>query len=251
MSVIITIIAVIAVIFLFGAIWGKVERAQNRRRADSVHIPDTPLNDVRVSSGVADSILSGQFENDISMYRFYFNTFLIKHLGGSIKARVAGNENQSAMDVMQDEIFKYEKHAVVKGGKSDKDWPNSFAKLLKADGLSGETGIITRNAIIFSIAMCTVTTTQTTWMKDLIGGTSRFVGASNTKTPEEYEEYMHTNHPRATAIAESASHIESQKVAQKIVAMMGYFIDKAQAGGPDETERERGLRIFDEKLVSM
>jgi len=32
---------------------------------------------------------------------------------------------------------------------------------------------------------------------------------------------------------------------------MGYFIDKAQAGGPDETERERGLRIFDEQKISM
>ena len=221
----------------------------NRRRADSVHIPDTPLNDVRVSSGVADSILSGQFENDISMYMTYFNVFLVRHLTDDIKARTAGRGDKAIMDAMAHEMNSYVRHAVVRSSKSDENWPNSFATLLKADEIGGEAGVITRNAIIFSIAMCTVTTSQTTWMKDLIGGTSMMAGASNTKTPEEYEEYMRTHHPRATAIAEGAAHIESQKVAQKIVPMMGYFIDKGQAGGIKETEHQRGMRIFEEQKI--
>lgn len=248
MNVIIIIFIVLGIL-IAANMWGKSEKAQKRRRASAVVIPDVPLNDIRVSSGVAELILSGQFENDISMYRFYFNQFLTVHLIDDIKGRMDSGE-KDYIDTVKDIYIEYGNHAVVKGSKNDKNWPNSFATLLKADNIDGEAGVNTRNAMIYSIAMCCVSTTQTTWMKNIIQGASMAVGAGDTMTQGEYDEYMRSNHPRAAAIAESSGHIESEEVARKVVSMMGYFIDKAQTGGPNETERERGLRILDEQELT-
>lgn len=195
-------------------------------------------------SGVADSILSGQFEEDLSWYETQFNAFLIAHLKESVLNRVGAGEQASKL--LTDALHMYGQFAVVRGSSTNKDWPNSFATLMKAEELDGEVGIEVKNAIIYAVAMITVSDTKTQTMKDLIAGNSFMAGAKNTKTPEEYRDWMLEKHPRAAAVAETIANLESKKAAHNVVAMMGHFIDKGGAGGANETKHQRGLRILEE-----
>lgn len=52
MNIIITIVAIIAAIFLLGAIWGRIEKRNNRQRAHAVVLPDAPLNDIKICVAV-------------------------------------------------------------------------------------------------------------------------------------------------------------------------------------------------------
>lgn len=221
----------------------------NRRRANSVVIPDISLNSLKLCSGVAEMILSGQFDDDISWYMTHFNAFLTAHLMNDIKDKVT-RDGYDGFDATSEVINKYSKYAVARGTKNNPEGANSFATLMHAEELNGETGAIVQNAIIYSLAMSIATEAKTPQMKEVIQGISMIRGASNTKTPEEYRADTLSQQPRASAIAETLAHLESKKVAHNVVAMMGYLIDKGDIGA-SETERQKVERIFDEQAIDM
>ena len=234
MTIIITIIAIIAAIFIAGAIWGKIEKAQNRQRSNAVVIPDVPLNNIKICSGVAAAILSGQFDDDISWYRTHFNAFLVAYY------------KKDLLSLDKDILRKIDKCAVNTNNKNNS--PNSIATLVHAEELKGELGAVVQNAIIYAIAMSIAGEAKTKAMKDTIAGTSMLRGAGDTKTHEQYRADMLSEHPRASAIAETLANLESKKVAHNVVAMMGYLIDKGDTG-TNETEKQKVERIFDEQMI--
>lgn len=216
----------------------------NRRGSSPVTLPDTPLNNLRICSGVAERILGDQFEDDISWYRTQFNAFLTAHFMDDMKA--AKNGDKDSYDKLINKVRECDKYAVNTNNKDS--IPNSIATLVHADELEGEIGAIIQNAIIYSLAICIATDAKTRFMKDSIAGTSLLRGASNTKTPEAYRADMLSEHPRASVIAETLANLESKKAAQSVVTMMGYLIDKGDSG-KDETEHEKIERIFDEQKI--
>lgn len=207
----------------------------NRKRASTVVITDKPLNDIKICSGVADLILHGQFNDDISYYRQLFNLFLFKHYNKDLT-----NFDKTVLREIDD-------YAVfTNDGKKP---PNSTATLIYAEESSGELGVAIRNAIIFSIAMCMATESKTSNIKNVIAAASLARSASKTKTNDEYRAEMLSAHPRAAAIAEGFGYIESKRVAHDVVTIMGYLIDKANIS-INETVEQKAARILDEQGVS-
>lgn len=216
----------------------------SRQRSGSIIIPDTPLNNIKICSGVAERILGDQFEDDVTWYRTQFNAFLTAYFMDDMKAAKNGDKN--AYDKLISKVRECDKYVVNTNNKDSA--PNSIATLVHADELEGEIGAIIQNAIIYSLAMCIVTDAKTPFMEDSIAGTSSLRGASNTKTPEEYRADMLSEHPRTSAIAETLGNLESKKAAYSVVTMMGYLIDKGD-NGTDENEQQKVARIFDEQKI--
>lgn len=183
----------------------------NRKRANSVVIPDEPLNNIKICSGVAAAILSGQFDDDISWYKTHFNAFLVAYY------------KKDLLSLDKEILRKIDEYAV--NTNNEKHSPNSIATLVRAEELKGELGAIVQNAIIYAIAMSIASEAKTQEMKDTIAGTSMMRGASNTQTPEEYRAFMLSAHPRASAIAETLAHLESKWRNDKLLTNAAYKPD--------------------------
>lgn len=207
----------------------------DRKRANSVVIPDEPLNNIKVCSGVAELILHGQFNEDISYYRQLFNVFLVTHY------------KKDLLSFDKNVLREIDEHAVFTN--DGKNLPNSTGTLIYAEESTGELGAAIKNAMIFSIAMCMATESKTRNMKNVIAAASLSRSASKTKSNDEYRAAMSSMHPRAAAIAETLGHLESKRVAHDVVTIMGYLIDKADIS-IDETVEQKAARISDEQRVS-
>ena len=231
MTTILIIVGVILAIFIIGGIWGRVEKYQNRKRADSIPIPDTPLSNIKTCSGVSEWILRSQLADDPTHYRFYFNHFVFAHYGKDISS--LGKESLAVIDKLRESIVN----------------SDTYIALAEVDELTGETGAVVQNAIIYSLASGIVSSAKTSGMKQAISDASNLMGADNTKTPEQYRTDMLKEHPRASAIAEASAHLESKNVALQIVGMMGYLVDKGNAGGVDETKQQKYDRMLDEQRL--
>ena len=229
MTTILIIVGVILAIFIIGGIWGRVEKYQNRKRADSIRIPDTPLSNIKTCSGVSEWILRSQLADDPTHYRFYFNHFVFAHYGKDISS--LGKGSLAVIDKLRESI--------VDG--------DTYTVLAEVDELNDEIGAVVQNAIIFSLAIGIVTSAKTPFMKQAISNAGSLQGAGDTMTSEQYRIDMLAEHPRASAIAEASAHLESKKVAFQIVGMMGYLVDKGSAGGASETKQQRIDRMFEEQ----
>lgn len=190
-----------------------------------------PLNNVKVSSGVTDTILSSILANDISSYEAYFKGFVMGYYA----------ENLPVVD--EKTLTAIYDHAI---GKNGKGIPIALITLIKAQQLDGEIGAIVQNAIVYAIAMCISSERSHPEVRDNVDFATRLPNTNQpNKTPEQHVKDMTTNNPRAGVIAWSLSATSSKDLANSVVARMDYLLFTCEYD-KQETEEQLVNRIFNE-----
>ena len=241
MNIFLIILCIIIGIFIIGGIGGKIEDRRKKNRSDARAVPNTPLNNIGIGSGVAERILSKQFELDISWFAINFHSFLLAHFNEEAKEHGRPTTDLPMVDFVASFDF-----AIYKNPKDG--LPSAFDTLVKASRLDDETGAIVQNGIVYAIARIITSAHTDRQVKEAASFAANLVGANrNTKSADENKAYMLEKHPRAAAIAEKLALLESEQAAEKVVAIMGYLIDLGDVA--DKDEKALGLRILDEEML--
>ncbi len=192
-----------------------------------------PLNNVKVCSGVTNSILDSIFLHDISAYEVFFKGFVMGYYAENLF-----NKDNEAVDIIYG-------HAI---GEDNNKKPRSLDTLVKAQRLDGEIGAVVQNAIIYAIAM------YISWEHQYPGTQADVEYATelpNTrqpdKSPEQHVKDMTLNNPRAGVIAWSLCATKSKKLASVVVGRMDYLLATCEYD-KEESEEELTMRILNEQL---
>ena len=190
-----------------------------------------PLNNVKVSSGVTETILNSIFIDDLSTYETLFKGFVMGYYADSISA------------VDKETLNTIYSHAICKNNKGT---PVSLITIIKAQQLDGEIGAVVQNAIIYAIAMYISWEHKNPEIQDDVEFATRLPHTNQpNKTPQQHIKDMTTNNPRAGVIAWSLSAQNSKELANTVVARMDYLLFTCEHD-KNETEDELVHRIFDE-----
>ncbi len=189
---------------------------------------DIPLNNVKVCSGVTETILNSIFCDDISSYETFYKAFVMGYYSGDLSTG-----NKETIDTIFSHAF----------GKNN----IALTTLVKAQKLDGEIGAVVQNAIIYAIAMYISWEHRKPEIQNIIEFATKLPDTRQpNKTLEQHNKDMAENNPRAAVIAWSLSAVKSKKLANTVTAKMDYLLFTCEYD-KEETEEELVNRIFDEQ----